>query len=138
LLSARGRERVTLNAALKAHCPTQVHIEESACVNAQSTRRLYEQLPAADPAGPPIYVVCDNARYYRNRGLTAWLTNKSLVQVFLPPYSLNLNLPGRARLFYPARRVWARNRVLIRPQLSPIRKALRDQFTIHKDVSYFT
>jgi len=97
LLSARGRERVNLNAVLKAHCPTQVHVEKSACVNAQSTCRLYEQLLAADPAGPPIYVVCDNAGYYRNWELTAWLTNKSLVQVFLPPYSPNLNLIERLR-----------------------------------------
>ena len=90
-----GRERVNLNAALNAHCPTQVHVQESAWVNAQSTRRLYEQLLAAHPDGPPIYVVCDNARYYKNKELTAWLADKPVVQVFLPPYSPNLNLIER-------------------------------------------
>jgi transposase len=90
-----GRERVNLNAALHAHVPTPVHGHETGCVNAQSTRHFYEQLLAAHPDGPPIYVVCDNARYYKNKELTAWLTGKALVQVFLPPYSPNLNLIER-------------------------------------------
>jgi hypothetical protein len=76
-----GRERVNLNAALNAHCPTQVHVQESQWVNAQSTRHLYEQLLvratagtsncwyeqllAAHPDGRPLYVICDNARSYQ-------------------------------------------------------------------------
>ena len=95
LPTVSGRERVNLNAAVNAHCPTQVHLHETDCVNAQSTKVLYEKLLAAHPDGRPIYVVCDNARYYRNRELTEWLTNKPLVQVFLPPYSPNLNLIER-------------------------------------------
>ena len=95
LLTASGRERVNLNAALNAHCPTQVHVQESPWVNAQSTRQLYEQLLAAHPDGRPVYVVCDNARYYKNQEPTAWLADKPLVQVFLPPYSPNLNLIER-------------------------------------------
>ena len=42
-----------------------------------------------------MYVICDNARYYKNKALTAWLENKHLVQVFLPAYSPNLNLIER-------------------------------------------
>lgn len=94
LLTVSGRERVKLNAALNAHCPTQVQLDETACVNAQSTQRLYEQLLAAHPEGP-IHVICDNARYYKNKDLTTWLADKRLVQVFLPPYSPNLNLIER-------------------------------------------
>ena len=37
-------------------------------------------------------MVCDNARYYKNKELRAWLADKPIVQVFLPPYSPNLNL----------------------------------------------
>lgn len=95
LPTVSGRERVNLNAALNAHCPTQVHLHETDCVNAQSTRALYEKLLAAHPGDKPIYVVCDNARYYRNKELTSWLQGKPLVQVFLPPYSPNLNLIER-------------------------------------------
>lgn len=94
LLTVSGRERVNLNAALNAHCPTQVYVDETNCVNAQSTQRLYEQLLAAHAQGP-VYVVCDNARYYKNKALTAWLAGTRLVQVFLPPYSPNLNLIER-------------------------------------------
>lgn len=94
LLTVSGRERVNLNAALNAHCPTQVHLDETSRVDAFSTRRLYEKLLAAHPAGP-VYVICDNARYYKNKDLAAWLQNQRLVQVFLPPYSPNLNMIER-------------------------------------------
>ena len=94
LLTVSGRERVNLNAALNAHCPTQIHLDETGCVNAQSTQRLYEKLLTAHPQGP-VHVICDNARYYKNKALNAWLADKRLVQVFLPPYSPNLNLIER-------------------------------------------
>ena len=94
LLTVSGRERVNLNSALNAVAPTQIHVDETDCVNAQSAQRLYEQLLAAHPEGP-VYVVCDNACYYKNKALTAWLADKRLVQVFLPPYSPNLNLIER-------------------------------------------
>ena len=94
LLTVSGRERVNLNAARNAMAPTQVHLDETDCVNAQSTRRLYEKRLAAHPCGP-VYVVCDNARYYKNQELRAWLAGTRLVQVFLPPYSPNLNLIER-------------------------------------------
>ena len=40
-------------------------------------------------------VICDNARYYKNKVLHAELDEKHLVQVFLPTYSPNLNLIER-------------------------------------------
>ena len=42
-----------------------------------------------------MQVICDNARYYQNTAPSAWLADKPLVQVFLPPYSPNLNLIER-------------------------------------------
>jgi hypothetical protein len=84
LLTVGGRERGNLNAALNAYDPTQVLLDETTCVNAQSTRRLYEQLLAAHPDKARIYVVCDNARYYKNKDLRAWLADKPICQVFLP------------------------------------------------------
>lgn len=94
LLTVSGRERVNLNAALNALTPTQVHLDETDCVNAQSTQRLYQKLLTAHPEGP-VYVICDNARYYKNKDLSAWLAGTRLVQVFLPTYSPNLNLIER-------------------------------------------
>ena len=95
LLTVSGRERVNLNAALNAYDPTQVLLDETSCVNAQSTRRFYEQLLAAHPDKARIYVSCDNARYYQNKELRAWLADKPIYQVFLLPYSPNLNLIER-------------------------------------------
>lgn len=95
LLTVSGRERVNLNAALNAYEPTQVLLDETTCVNAQSTKRLYEQLLIAHPDKARIYVICDNARYYKNRELRTWLADKPICQVFLPPYSPNLNLIER-------------------------------------------
>ena len=95
LRTVSGRERVNLNAALNAYEPTQVLLDEPLCVNAQSTQRLYERLLAAHPDKARIYVICDNARYYKNRDLRAWLADKPICQVFLPPYSPNLNLIER-------------------------------------------
>ena len=95
LPTVSGRERLNLNAAVNAHCPTQMHLHETDCVNAQSTKALYEKLLAAHADEPPLYVICDNDRCYRNRELAEWLADKPLVQVFLPPYSPNLNLIER-------------------------------------------
>ena len=95
LLTGSGRERVNLNAALNTYKPTPVLRDETTCGNAQSTKRLSEQLLTAHPDKARIYIICHNARYYKNRELRTWLANKPLCQVFLPPYSPNLNLMER-------------------------------------------
>lgn len=95
LLTVSGRERVNLNAVLNAYQPTQVLLDETSRVDTQSTRRLYEQLLAAHPSTDTIYVICDNATYYKSTDLTAWLATTRIRQVFLPPYSPNLNLIER-------------------------------------------
>ena len=92
LLTGSGRERVNLNAARNAYAPTPVLRDETTCGNAQSTKRLYEQLLTAHPDKARIDIICHNARYYKNRELRTWLANKPICQVFLPPYSPNLNL----------------------------------------------
>ena len=66
--------------------------DETTCGNAHSPKRLYGQLLTAHPDKARIDVICHNARYYKNRELRTWLANKPLCQVFLPPYSPNLNL----------------------------------------------
>jgi len=91
LLTVSGRERVNWNAALNAYEPTQVLPDETPCVNAQSSRRLYEQFLATHPDKARIYVICDNTCYCKNKKWT-WLAGKLIYQVFLPPYSPNLNL----------------------------------------------
>lgn len=64
-------------------------------MNAESTLALYQKLEALHPEAKNIYVVCDNARYYKNKLLNETLKDSKIKQVFLPPYSPNLNLIER-------------------------------------------
>ena len=95
LPTVSGRERVNFNAALNAYVSTQVQLDETSRVNAQGTRHLYEQLLAAHPDKARTHVVCDNARYHKNKDLRAWLADQPIHQVSLPFYSPNLNLIER-------------------------------------------
>lgn len=90
-----GRDRVNINGAVNAKKPEEVFIEEGDTINAQNTQALYQQLIDANPEAETIYVIADNARYNRNKKLSAWVGNTKITQVFLPPYSPNLNLIER-------------------------------------------
>ncbi|SFF29041.1 transposase, partial [Thermoflexibacter ruber] len=57
--------------------------------------KLYEQLQACHPDKEKIYVICDNARYYKNKHLQEKLASSRIKQLFLPAYSPNLNLIER-------------------------------------------
>ena len=63
-------------------------------VNAQSTQRLCRKLLRKHPR-KTIYLLCDNARYNRNKMLQNWAKDQRIEFVFLPPYSPNLNLIER-------------------------------------------
>ena len=80
---------------VNAHDPTDVVIEESASINAQSTIALLKKLEQKNRSLQRIFVVADNARYYRNRTVKAFLETSKVQIIFLPPYSPNLNLIER-------------------------------------------
>lgn len=84
--SERGVERLPAHAGVAG---------ETTRVDAHSTRRLYQHLLAVHPTVPTIYVICDNARYYKNKEATAWLADNLIAQMFLLPYAPNLNLIER-------------------------------------------
>ena len=42
-----------------------------------------------------LYVICDNARYYRSKAVQEYLETSRVKLVFLPPYAPNLNLIER-------------------------------------------
>lgn len=94
-LSVSGRDRLNINGVINAVVPTDVHIVECASVNSQTTKELYEKVLAANPEAKTIYIISDNARYYRNKELAVWLKTTRIVPIFLPPYSPNLNLIER-------------------------------------------
>lgn len=98
--SVSGRDRLNINGALNALDVTDIETIESGTVNAQSTIELYQKLLKKHTEVPQIYVISDNAKYYRNKELQEWLAdNTRIKQVFLPPYSPNLNLIERVWKF---------------------------------------
>ena len=91
-----GRRRININGAMNAHKPQEVIIVEADTINAQATIRLYEKIQLANLDKEQVFVIGDNARYYRNVELQAWLDNNPrIIQLFLPTYSPNLNLIER-------------------------------------------
>ena len=94
--SNTGRRRLNINGAMNAHHPEQVIIHEADTINADATIALYDKIQQRYADKEHIYLVGDNARYYRNAHLQEWLKeNPRITQVFLPPYSPNLNLIER-------------------------------------------
>jgi hypothetical protein len=90
-----GRQRVNINGVINARNPTDVVITESTSINAQSTIALLKKLERKNPTLEHIFVVADNARYYRNRLVSDFLKTSKIQILFLPPYSPNLNLIER-------------------------------------------
>lgn len=87
-----GRDSVNINGLLNAYDVTDVIAHNCESVNAQSTHWLYEAALAKHPDASCIYIISDNARYYHNKELKLWAEGTKIKQIFLPPYSQNLNL----------------------------------------------
>jgi len=94
LESNTGRKRVNINGAVNID---QLHVvtEFDERVNAQSTIALLKKLIRKHRKAKTIYVICDNARYYRSRLVREFVAGTKIVLVFLPPYCPNLNLIER-------------------------------------------
>ena len=95
LLTVSGRDRVNINGALNALDPTDIQVLECDTVNAQTTKALYLKILESNPEVEKIYAIADNARYYKNKELNEWVKDTKIIQVFLPPYSPNLNIIER-------------------------------------------
>ncbi len=89
-----GRQRVNINAAINALKPEHLVYETTETINAQSTQRICRQLLKKHPS-KKIYLVCDNARYNRNKMLCGWASEQRIELIYLPAYSPNLNLIER-------------------------------------------
>jgi len=72
-----GRKRLNLNGALNAETH-QIIVRADQSINAQSTILLFTQLDKKDTDAKTIYVILDNARYYRSKSLSRslWITFK--------------------------------------------------------------
>ena len=97
--SNTGRERLNINGACNVE-NGQVIIHEDVSVNAQSTILLFDKMQAHQTKGN-LFIIADNARYYRSKLVAEYVTkNKRVKLIFLPSYSPNLNIIERLWKFY--------------------------------------
>ena len=96
LPSNTGRARLNLSGSIDV-LSQKLIIQEDKTLNAASTILFLEKLEKAYPCKKKIHLFCDNARYYKNKAVTAYLQTSKIKIHFLPPYSPNLN---------PIERLW--------------------------------
>ncbi len=94
-----GRKRINLNGAVNIESLDLV-IHEDSCVNADSTIELLNKIEVLYLLAPAIYIIADNAGYYRSKKVQEYLKNSRVKIVFLPPYCPNLNLIERLWKFF--------------------------------------
>jgi transposase len=105
--SNTGRKRLNINGAINLdQLEPVVRYDDS--INAESTIELLKQLEELHLAAAYIYVICDNARYYRSKAVKAYLESSRVKLIFLPPYSPNLNLIERLWKFFKKKMLYNR------------------------------
>jgi transposase len=119
-----GRSRLNLTGALDI-ISHDVVVQEDKMLNADATIRFFRKLEESWPDKERIHVFCDNARYYRNKNVTAYLQRSRVELHFLPPYSPNLN---------PIERLWKWMKEVVvyntyYEEFEDFRKAIRGFFT---------
>jgi len=102
-----GRQRVNINGAIElARLEPVVRFDDT--INADSTIALFRQLEQFNLAATWIYIICDNARYYRSKAVQDYLKTSRIKLVFLPPYAPNLNLIERLWKFFKKQTLYNR------------------------------
>lgn len=91
-----GRSRLNLSGAIDL-ISKKLHIQEDKTLNAAATINFLKKIEIAYPTKDKIHLFCDNAKYYKNKEVTAYLEKSKVELHFLPSYSPNLN---------PIERLW--------------------------------
>ena len=103
--SNTGRQRVNINGAYNIE-DHKVVIDEAKTINAQSTIALFNKMLKEQPLGI-LYLILDNALYYRSKKVSEFLQNNPRIQLlFLPPYSPNLNVIERLWKFFKKKMIY--------------------------------
>lgn len=94
-----GRRRVTINGALD--CETkEILIQEDKVLNAENTISFFKKIERKYPNSKNVYLILDNAGYYRGKKIVEFLRNSKIKLLYLPPYAPNLNLIERVWKFF--------------------------------------
>ena len=99
LKSNTGRKRVNISGVLDADTH-EVIIKEETRLNAESTIEFFKLIEKKNPDSNKIYLILDNAGYYKGEKIREYLTTSRIEIIFLPPYSPNLNLIERLWRFF--------------------------------------
>jgi len=99
LKSNTGRQRANISGALDAETH-EAHVQEHVTLNAETTIKFFKFLENKNPKAPSIYLILDNAGYYKGEKIREYLKTSRIKLVFLPPYAPNLNLIERLWKFF--------------------------------------
>ena len=102
-----GRERININGAIDLDRLEPV-VRFDPTIDSDSTLALFVQLEAVNPNATAIYIICDNAPYYRSRAVQDYLKTSCIQLVFLPSYAPNLNLIERFWKFFKKKTLYNR------------------------------
>ena len=94
-----GRQRLNINGAINIETMESVTGFYDT-INAQAAIDLFAKIQAKHPDADAIYIIVDNARYYRSCLLKEHVEGTKIKLIFLPPYSPNLNLIERYWKFF--------------------------------------
>jgi transposase len=97
--SNTGRHRLNINGAIDIETK-EVVARYDDTLNAQSTVKLLKEIEAKHQSASNIYMIIDNAKYYKCHVVSEYLVNSKVKLIFLPPYSPNLNLIERLWKFF--------------------------------------
>jgi len=94
-----GRQRLNINGAINIET-LESTVRFYQTINADAAIDLFKKIETKHPKANVIYIIVDNARYYRSRLLKKALKGTKIKLIFLPPYSPNLNLIERYWKFF--------------------------------------
>ena len=92
--SNTGRSRININGIYNP-ITQDILIREDQTINADSTIEFFKEIEDRYKDKSKIYIIVDNARYYRNKKVKEYSDKSRIEMIFLPPYSPNLNLIER-------------------------------------------
>lgn len=128
-----GRKRLNINGVLELEDMTTV-VHFARTLNAQTTIELFEKVQAAYSDKRKIHLIVDNARYYKNKELKAYLRKrKCRIKIrWLPPYSPNLNFIERLWHFLKKYIIGAKRRETFKEFTADI-QAFFDNFSDYEE-----
>lgn len=94
-----GRRRVNLNGALDAETH-DIQVCEFDTLDAVTIIMFFQMLEKRYPKAKKIYIVLDNAGYYKGKLIQEFLTTSRIELIYLPAYAPNLNLIERVWKFF--------------------------------------